>query len=300
MLLEEANMFDFFDRFSTGFSAASDCWDVLKKDKKLLVFPLVSGLACFVVLLSFAIPIAVLRPQELNNFLDEEPQAKIANSPVWFWLAVFAFYFCNYFVIYFFNAALIHCALFRFRGMELSVNDGFWAATRCLPQILGWALVSATVGVTLKIIESSSDFMGRLVSAVLGMTWTVVTYFVLPVLIVEKVGPIRAVGRSAKILSETWGEALGGRMGIGWFLLPFWLIGILLLIGGFTLLHSVLPLGIGMIAVAIATLLLLGLVGSALETILLSGLYLYATQGEVPAEMNRGMLQRAFTARESD
>src|SRR5438034_6488046 len=70
--LGDANMFDFFDRFSTGFSAASDCWEVLKKDKKLLLFPLVSGLACFVVLLSFAIPIAVLRPQELQGFLDEE------------------------------------------------------------------------------------------------------------------------------------------------------------------------------------------------------------------------------------
>jgi Family of unknown function (DUF6159) len=131
-------------------------------------------------------------------------------------------------------------------------------------------------------------------------TWTVVTYFVLPVLIVEKVGPIRAVGRSAKILPETWGEALGGRIGIGWFLLPFWLVGFLLLIGGFALLHSVMVLGIAMIAVAIAAMLLLGLVGSALETILLSGLYLYATQGEVPAEMNRKMLKRAFTARESD
>lgn len=293
-------MGDLFDRFSTGFSAASDCWEVLKKDKKLLLFPLVSGLACFVVLLSFAIPIAALRPQELSGFLDEDPQAKIANSPVWFWLVMFAFYFCNYFVIYFFNAALIHCALFRFRGMELSVNDGFWAATRCLPQILGWALVSATVGVTLKIIESSSDLLGRLVSAILGMTWTIVTYFVLPVLIVEKVGPIRAVGRSAKILSETWGEALGGRIGIGWFLLPFWLVGILLLIGGFALLHTVMVPGIAMIAVAIIGMIVLGLVGSALETILLSGLYLYATQGEVPAEMNGRMLRRAFTARERD
>ncbi len=293
-------MFDFFDRFSTGFSVASDCWDVLKKDKKLLLFPLVSGLACFVVLMSFAIPIAVLRPHELNGFLDEDPQAKIFNSPIWFWLAMFAFYFCNYFIIYFFNAALIHCALFRFRGMELSVNDGFWAATRCLPQILGWALVSATVGVTLKIIESTSDWVGRLVVVILGTTWTVVTYFVLPVLIVEKIGPIRAVGRSAKILADTWGEAIGGRIGIGWFLLPFWVLGILLLIGGVALLKSAMVLGIIMIAVAIAAFVLLGLVGSALETILLSGLYLYATQGEAPREMSRRMLKRAFTPRERD
>ena len=44
----------------------------------------------------------------------------------------------------------------------------------------------------------------------------------------------------------------------------------------------------------------LSLVGSGLETILLSGLYLYATQGDAPAEMNRKMLKRAFTARERD
>jgi hypothetical protein len=286
-----------FDRFFTGFSAARSCWEILREDKKLLLFPLISGIACLVVLLSFVLPLAVIQPQALMVLFDDDPRAAAGQVPWWAWLLLFAFYFCNYFVIYFFNAALIHCALFRFRGIPTSVDDGLWAATRCLPQILAWSFVSATVGLLLKAIESSNERAGQFISAIAGTAWSIVTYFVVPVLIVEKVGPFEAIKRSARILKDTWGEALGGRIGISWFLLPFWLIGIVLGVAGFFLLGPALPLGVLLLAVAVIYMIVLGLVSSALETILLSGLYLYATQGEVPARMDRSVLKGAFAAK---
>src|SRR5712664_632530 len=109
-----------FDRFFTGFSAARSCWEILREDKKLLLFPLISGIACLVVLLSFLLPLAVIQPQALMVLFDDDPRAAAGQVPWWAWLLLFAFYFCNYFVIYFFNAALIHCALFRFRGIPTS------------------------------------------------------------------------------------------------------------------------------------------------------------------------------------
>ena len=45
-----------------------------------------------------------------------------------------------------------------------------------LPQIVGWSLVSAVVGVILKAIENSNKKAGRLVSALFGAAWTAVTY----------------------------------------------------------------------------------------------------------------------------
>ena len=276
-----------FERFYAGFSAARDCWEILRQDKKLLLLPFLSGVACLLVLASFALPVAVFRPHELQVLLGDDPGA--AKTKPWVWILLFAFYFCNYFVIYFFNAALVHCALFRFRGVPVTVQDGLHAAARRLPELLGWALVSATVGVLLKWIESANEKVGQIVSALLGATWTIVTYFVVPVLIVERVGPFQAIKRSAAILRDTWGEALGGRVGIGWFLLPFWLIGIGLVVLGFFLTASVPVLGVAVVALSVLYMIVLGLIGTALETILLSGLYLYATQGEVPETFPTGV-----------
>jgi ABC-type multidrug transport system fused ATPase/permease subunit len=286
-----------FDRFFTGFSAARSCWEILREDKKLVLFPLISGIACLIVVLSFFLPLAVIQPRALMALFDDDPRAAAGQVPWWFWVLLFAFYFCNYFVIYFFNAALIHCALFRFRGIPTSVNDGLWAATQRLPQILAWSFVSATVGLLLKAIENSHERAGELISSIAGTAWSIVTYFVMPVLIVEKVGPFEAIARSARILKSTWGEALGGRIGIRWFMLPFWLIGIVVGVGGFFLLGSALPLGVALLALAVVYLIVLALVNAALETILLSGLYLYATQGEVPAGMDRNVLKGAFAAK---
>jgi hypothetical protein len=287
-----------FERFYSGFTAARDCWAVLRQDKKLLVLPLLSGLGCLVVLVSFALPVSVVWPEGIDFLRDRETRTHLEQVPPWFWAALFAFYFCNYLIIYFCNAALIYCALFRFRNIPIRVRDGLRAATRRLPQLVGWALVSATVGLLLKILETAdnraSGLVGRLVSAVLGSTWTVLTYFVVPVLVVERLGPLRAIWRSAQVLRETWGEALGGRVGIGWFLLPFWLLGIGLAGLGFFLLDSVLVVGVVLLGLALVYLIVLALVGSALQTILLSGLYLYATQGEIPEDLDPAILQQAF------
>ena len=108
----------------------------------------------------------------------------------------FAFYFSTYFVIIFCNSALISCAMMRFNGQEPSVGDGFRMAMSRLPQIFAWALVSATVGMLLKVIENAHEKVGYYISMLLGAAWSIMTFFVVPVLVVEKTGPFEAVGRS--------------------------------------------------------------------------------------------------------
>src|SRR5262245_30456450 len=109
-----------FDRIAAGFRAAGSCWDVLKSDKRLIVFPLLSGIAGLLVLASFAVPLAVWKPQLLHA-LDDGGEVQVPPAA---YAVAFAFYFCNYFVIYFFNAALVHCALMHFRGVECGPADG--------------------------------------------------------------------------------------------------------------------------------------------------------------------------------
>jgi Family of unknown function (DUF6159) len=287
-------MLSFFDRLRAGWTAGKSCFEVLRNDKRLIVFPILSGLSALVVLLSFGIPLAIIKPAFLSAVMDER-HVDLQHTPIWFWIVAFLFYFCNYFVIYFFNAALVHCAISHFRREPVPPSEGLRAAGRRFPELLAWAFVSATVGLILKLIENANEKIGSFVSAILGSAWTVVTYFVVPVLVVERVGPMQAIQRSWQILRKTWGESIGGHIGVGWALLPFWLLGVLVAVLGALAMMKSAVLGVALVAIAILYFLALGLVDATLKGILLGALYLYSTNGEVPEEFERGALDQSFT-----
>jgi hypothetical protein len=278
-----------FDRISASFTLAGNSWQVLRQDKKLIVFPILSGIGCFLVLASFILPLFLIRPAWLvipNNGAPESP---------WPYVVAFAYYFCNYFVIVFCNAALISCALIRFNGGEPTIGDGLSAAVNRLPQILAWAFVSATVGMILKGIESAHEKAGAFISAILGTAWAVMTYFVVPVLVVEKVGPVDAVKRSMSILKKTWGEALVGHVGIGFFMFLLSLPGIAIFIIGAMLAVAQPVLGVPFVLLGLVYFLLLGAISSAMHGIYLGALYQYATHGSVPGGFDSNVLERAFS-----
>lgn len=281
-----------FDRISNGFKLARSSWAVLVKDKHLLWFPIVSGFLILLVVASFAVPLATL-----VDWAGFEQQMKNNNGkpPVWIYPVTFAFYFCTYFVIIFCNSALISCAIMRFNGQEPRLGDGFRMAMARLPQIFAWALVSATVGMILKAIENAHEKVGYWVSLVLGTAWSIMTYFVVPVLVVEKIGPFAAIGRSMSLLKKTWGEALVGRLGLGLFMFLLFIPVILLFVVGFMMIgNGMMAPGIAVVVLAVIALLLHSAIGSALNTILLAALYQYAAEEKVPAEFDRDTFEHAF------
>jgi hypothetical protein len=281
-----------FDRISNGMALARSSWAVLIKDKHLILFPIVSGILFLIVLASFAIPLATL--VDWTQF-EKQMQANNNKPPVWVYGVSFAFYFCTYFVIIFCNSALISCAMLRFNGQEPTVGDGFRMAMARLPQIFAWAVVSATVGVLLKVIENAHEKVGYYISMILGTAWSIMTFFVVPVLVVEKTGPIEAVSRSMALLRQTWGEALMGRLGLGFFLFLLFIPVALLFIAGFLALASgAVPAGVALIIVAVIGLLLHSAIASALNTILLAALYQYAADSRVPEGFDRHTFESAF------
>jgi len=281
-----------FQRFSNGFALAGSTWRVLIRDKHLLVFPIVSGFLFVLVVASFAIPLATM-----VDWVKFEQQLQQNNNrpPIWVYPVTFAFYFCNYFVIVFCNSALISCALLRFNGERPSLADGFRMALARLPQIFAWALVSATVGLLLKVIENAHEKVGEIIASLLGTAWSIMTFFVVPVLVVEKVGPITAVGRSISLLKKTWGEALIGNMGLNFIMLLLAIPIILLLVGGGVLLATGMMIpGIAMLVFAGIAFLMHMAISSALHTILLAALYQYAHDDRVPEGFDRDVLVHAF------
>jgi hypothetical protein len=275
-----------FERMSRSFELARNSFGVLRRDKHLLLFPVVSGVACLLVLVSFAVPSLIFH----EHLFDADG----APYPAFYPLA-FAFYFCNYFVVVFCNSALIHCALMRFNGDSPSLRDGFRAAFGRLPQIFAWSLVSATVGVLLQLVESAHERVGPIIANILGAAWTVMTYFVVPVLVVERVGPFDAIKRSLQILKKTWGEALIGNVGLALFMFVLAIPGVVLAVVGVALVAKVsIAVGAAVLIVALVYFLILAAVSSAMSTIFLGALYQYAACDKVPAGFDEGTLRSAF------
>jgi hypothetical protein len=279
------------ERIRNGWLLAGESIRVLQADKKLLVFPLLSFLACLLVLASFILP---LINSPLARELMDDANGAQAPRDVLVYVALFAFYFLNYFVVIFFNSALVACAVIRFNGDEPTIGDGLRAAAGRLPQILGWALVSATVGLILKVIESSSERAGQFIAAILGSAWSGLTFFVVPVLVVEKAGPVEAFKRSVSLVRRTWGEAVVAHFSIGFFVFLAFLLALVPAVIGFAVGGSAIWLGI---AVTLALLILVGLVSAAVNVIITAVLYQYATEKQLPAQVDARMLEGAFGAK---
>lgn len=279
-----------FERISNGFAMAKSSWHVVMSDKKLLWFPVVSGLMFLVVVASFWIPLGILFEQ--GKLLDAN-----GKPHIWFYPVAFAFYFCTNFVIVFCNAALVSCALMKFNGQETTLGDGFRAAMSRLPQIFMWALVSATVGMLLKAIENANEKVGYWIAAILGTAWSIMTYFVVPILVVEKVGPFQAVSRSTKVMKQTWGEALTGKMGIGLFLFLLSIPLIILFVISIVVMMKMQMVGLIMlIATGILFLLYLA-VSAALNTVFMTAVFQFATEDKVPEGFERRSLAHAFASK---
>ena len=280
------------------FQSLSSSWEliqasasVLRADKELLLFPIVSTIGVIFVSILFFIPIAATGVLT-STFLRE---ASFLN-----FILVFIFYVAQYCVIFFANTALVGAALIRLRGGGPTLAGGFRiAASRFFP-ILVYALIAATVGMILKASAERSKGLSRIVASLVGMAWSIGTYLVVPILAVEDIGPIDAIRRNVELLKKTWGEQLVGNLGLGLFT-TFAAAGLIVFGMAFTTLGFILELPVLLIilglTVLFAALLLLGLLSSTLNGIYTAAVYQYATEGQLDGFFEPELIQGAFRER---
>ncbi len=277
-----------FERFSRSWGLIKASAGVLAKDKELLVFPLLSSVCTLIVLAAFALPAFGM------GALDGLREGGGMSPAVY--LFAFLFYLVQYFVIFFFNSALVGAAMIRLEGGDPTLGDGLRIASGKVLPILGYAAIAATVGMILRAIQQRAGFLGRLVSGFLGVAWTLASFLVVPVLVARNVGPIDAVKESALLLKKTWGENLIGQGGVG---LVFGLIFFALLILGGGAVIAVATTGNGaliglVVAFVIIALLLAGLVQAALSGIYSAALYRYAVGAGDSEGFDAQLLGQAF------
>jgi len=278
-----------FERFGRSVELARASWNVLRSDKELLLFPAISFLLTVLVTISFAVPLWATGALE-----------RAADGGVDVVTAVLAFlyYFVTYTVIIFCNAALVGAAMIRLEGGDPTVREGFRIAFSRLPAILGYAAISATVGMILRAIAERGGVVGAIGSAIVGIAWILATFLAVPVLVVEGVGPIEAVKRSGCLLKRTWGEQVVGNLGIG---LLFGLMALaVILVGGalVAVIASVAaPLAIVVIVLVVIAVAAIALVGAAVSGIFTASLYRYVTKGDGGLMFPKATLQQAFRAK---
>jgi hypothetical protein len=280
-----------FARLSRSWALVKASASVLNQDKELLVFPLVSMGALSLVVIAFALPVFGL------GMLDGMTGGQDGRVQAGAYVVAFLFYFSQYCVIFFFNTALVGAAMIRLDGGDPTLGDGLRIATSRLGTIVGYALISATVGVVLRAIQERVGFIGKIVVGLLGVGWAIATYLVVPVLAAQKIGPVEAIKESASLLRRTWGENLIGQAGLG---LAFALIFFGVLAFCFALFVAAIATGsvsviVAAGVVAIIAIGMTALIQAALGGIYSAALYRYATKGEQTPGFAPETLRLAFS-----
>ena len=278
------------DRISPTWDLIGQSFAVLKSDKELMWLPICSAIACIAISVMMASGGALAFLPELRAM----GAAGATHPPLTpgMWAYTFLFYIVNYFVVVFFNVALISIASDRLAGGHATLNDGLQIAWQRKGAILEWALLAATVGVVLRALEERMGWLGRLVISFIGIAWTLATYFVVPLLAAENIGPSEALSRSAELFRETWGEQIVGGFSFGLIFVLMALPGILLPIYGAKL-GGRTDLMAGM-ALAVLYWLMLAVINAAVQGIFMAALYRYATTKEAPPGFNLGDLREAW------
>ncbi len=269
-------------RIATTIELAKASWNVLKADKELVVLPVMSGIASIIVALTFLIPTGFLRGADSVGTVE--------------YILLGALYLAMAFVTIFFNTALVYAANQRLSGGDPTIGSAISGASKHLPQIFVWAAISATVSVILKSLQERAGILGQIVIGIVGLAWTLVTFLVIPVFVVENVGVREALSRSATLFKQTWGENVAARVGFGLlgFLatLPFILIAVGAMASGSGALTAA-----GLV-IAVVGIVAVSVIMAALNAIFQTALYHYASSGSVPGSyFNDDNFAHAFVSR---
>lgn len=270
----------FLDRLSNGWTMAMNSFKVLKENKQLIIFPILSGISLVLVIGSFFTGILAVNGWDLDNMETENPIAVYGM--------VFLFYIVNYFVIVFFNMALVHCTRLYFRGEEVTVRAGLQFSLSRIGAIFSWAVFAAVVGTILKAIQENSGVVGKIITGIIGIVWGVATFFVVPIIAYENVGPLEAFKRSSNMMKEKWGQSLGATFSFG--LIQF--IGIIIIGLPLFFIGSLIHPVAGIVLASLGAFAVVAII-SAAEVIFVSAVY-HNINGDPVAHFNQQAIDNLF------
>lgn len=281
-----------FETFSRSWKITQLSFDVIKKDKELLLFPLLGGI------FSILFMVTMLFPTIVTSFMKGSGQSYGITE----YLIFFITYLGLAFIATFFNVCVVYTTKIRFEGGNATFWESINFARSKITLILTWSIIVATVGLILRLIDNLAERAGEsgrlvlnILTSILGMMWSIITIFVVPAMVYHNLKPIDAIKQSIKTLKTTWGESLIRYFGLGTIEFLFFLLGIIVTFILFFALAGLGPVGI-IITIVIAVLYFLGviLVFNVANTIFNTALYVYADTGKIPEGFSQEIMQNAF------
>lgn len=275
-------------RFKASRIIARESWNLLKKDKEIMIFPILSMIVSFLVIgvIGILFFLAILGGSVANLGQNSNQSYLIEVA------FAFVMYFATVFVTLFFETGIITIVRARFQNQDLTFKDGLNNAFSKMGKIAKWAIVSATVGTILKLISDRSQLLGRIVVAILGAAWSIVTFFIAPILIVEDISIKDSLKKSAEIIRKVWGEAVIINVGVGLFFGFLGLLGFLVFFA--TIFTKSLAVIISAGVLLVLYLIILSIISSTLSVIFRVVLYEYANTGVVPMGFSAEVINMAF------
>ncbi len=177
-------------------------WELIRSDRRLIGFPLVSSVAGLVLGgAAFAASYSLLGGRSHGRVVIVIG-GLIAAYPV-----TFVTLFCG--------VALAEVLRRTLARDPVTASDGWRAARARIGLIAAWTMFVCTVGAFLRLVEERIPLGGKIAAAVAGVAWSLSTMFAVPVIAYEKLGPIETLRRSASIFRKRWGEQIGGAVTIG-------------------------------------------------------------------------------------
>ena len=277
---------NFFQRLENGWKLTISSFKILRANKQLIIFPILSGTSLLLIIGSFAVASLAVNSWDVDNIGE-------IRGNMEYYGVLFLFYLVNYFVVVFFNMALVHCTRLYFKGEEVSVSSGLRFSVSRIGAIFSWAVFAATVGLILRIIQENTGIIGKIITGIIGIVWSVATFFVVPVIAYENVGPVGAFKRSAQIMKDKWGESLAAGFSFGLIqFLSFLIIGVPLF-----LLGSAVHVFLG-IALAFGGVFIVMSILSAAQTIFISAIY-HNINGDVNKYFDQQLVDGLFVQKNS-
>jgi len=287
MLLSGERRIGIGERISRGWKITKLGMAVVRADPELMVYTFLSALFSLVAIgaaVSGSVGLDVIAsdPECVGDECGSE--LAVAHMAIWF-----VFYLLVSVITVFWNAAIIASAYERLSsGTNPSFSYGIGQAMKCLPQILVWGIIAGTVGLFINILEGLSHdentspplrFVAGLASFIIGIAWWIVTFFVIPMIVLERAGVLDSMGKSTELFKRTWGEDVASHIGTG--LLMTLCIILLICVSVPLMMFGQLGVALGIVILAVG-LLFAVLFFSTVEAVNRASLFYYAKTGEIP------------------
>ncbi len=257
-------------------------------DKEMIWIPIIAAIMQFLliglVVLFVIIPSGILMDEGTGQALS-----------VVEYLTVFILYVIGAFTVASTQAAITHIVYTRAHGGNATLGDGLSVAMSHAGPLFIWACITSTVGVILRAIAERSQIMVKILTAIIGAAWSVLTYFVVPAIVIDKKGAIDSIRHSGSTFKRTWGETLVTNITLGLAVTVIFIGLIAVLVGIVVVFNASMVVVLFASIVFVIALVIMVLMSSVLDSVLRTLLYVYANEGTMPQNFNRELLEGMLT-----